>query len=330
MKQRERGGARRHRSRRAALCAVWAVGTTPLASTLPVAASVFAPTRVAAQARSGPEAAAELAARAQEYARRGDYAGSLRSLQRAFAADPNPKYVANQGVAYLEMGQYADAVERFEWFLAHSDDHDAQALAESFLMKLRPQVIIISRPPGADVYIDGVERGATPLVTELLAGEHLLELRREGFEPAHRAVVVELARDQNLEVTLEARPEPLRPLPPLGDGRVDLSRSSPIAGDSSALTGWGWTCVGLSIAAGAGTVLARRQALAALDASDEAQSRTAYRGAVADAERWTALYYGGAALAGAALVGGVTMLLVGDSSPAVSVGPGGAAAAFSF
>ncbi len=44
-------------------------------------------------------------------------------------------------------------------------------------------VTVTSEPAGAQVLVGGEVRGVTPLTTEVLAGNHPLELRREGFKP---------------------------------------------------------------------------------------------------------------------------------------------------
>ena len=41
-------------------------------------------------------------------------------------------------------------------------------------------LIMTTNPPGAHLYVDGVERGATPLTVTLKAGAHALELRGDG------------------------------------------------------------------------------------------------------------------------------------------------------
>jgi formylglycine-generating enzyme required for sulfatase activity len=43
-------------------------------------------------------------------------------------------------------------------------------------------VTVTSEPEGAQVFVAGEARGVTPLTTEILAGNHALELRREGFK----------------------------------------------------------------------------------------------------------------------------------------------------
>ena len=45
------------------------------------------------------------------------------------------------------------------------------------------QVSVTSEPAGAEVFVAGTSRGVTPLTTEILAGNHPIELRRDGFKP---------------------------------------------------------------------------------------------------------------------------------------------------
>ena len=57
----------------------------------------------------------------------------------------------------------------------------------------RPQgVLITSNPPGAQILVDGVDTGeTTPSMMDiagLFGGNHVLELRREGYRPARRVL----------------------------------------------------------------------------------------------------------------------------------------------
>ena len=58
--------------------------------------------------------------------------------------------------------------------------------SQSFKPALVPNwadVTISSDPPGAIFVVDGEERGRTPLTTQIIAGNHPVELRKEGFKP---------------------------------------------------------------------------------------------------------------------------------------------------
>jgi formylglycine-generating enzyme required for sulfatase activity len=79
----------------------------------------------------------------------------------------------------------AIAAERYQPFAADVEIAGAGEL-QSFQPQLVPNwadVNVTSEPAGAQVLIDGKARGATPLRTEVLAGNHPIELRLEGFKP---------------------------------------------------------------------------------------------------------------------------------------------------
>jgi formylglycine-generating enzyme required for sulfatase activity len=87
----------------------------------------------------------------------------------------------------LEPGTHniAIAAERYQPFAADVEIEGAgqvQSLAPS-LVPAWAAVSITSEPSGAQVLVDGEPRGVTPLSTEILAGNHPVELRMEGFKP---------------------------------------------------------------------------------------------------------------------------------------------------
>lgn len=58
--------------------------------------------------------------------------------------------------------------------------------SQTFTPQLVPawaDVTVSSEPAGAKVFVDGEERGVTPLTTQILAGNHPIELRLDGFKP---------------------------------------------------------------------------------------------------------------------------------------------------
>jgi formylglycine-generating enzyme required for sulfatase activity len=79
----------------------------------------------------------------------------------------------------------AIAADRYQPFAADVEIAGAGEL-QSFRPELVPnwaEVSVTSEPAGAQVLVDGEARGATPLSTEVLAGNHPVELRLEGFKP---------------------------------------------------------------------------------------------------------------------------------------------------
>ena len=63
-------------------------------------------------------------------------------------------------------------------------------------------VTITSVPAMADVFVDGKNIGQTPLYTDLLAGEHTLELRRKEYATASQKITVAEGKTASLNITL--------------------------------------------------------------------------------------------------------------------------------
>ncbi len=83
-------------------------------------------------------------------------------------------------------------------------------------LRLRPawaEVRISTEPAGAGVQIDGEHAGTTPLVTEMIQGEHTIVLEREGHKPVRLKQAVTAGENLRLEDIV---------LPP-ADGRLALS-----------------------------------------------------------------------------------------------------------
>lgn len=73
--------------------------------------------------------------------------------------------------------------------------------SQTFTPKLVPawaEVTVSSEPAGAMLVVDGEERGVTPLTTQILAGNHPVELRMEGFKSWTTDVQVKANEPMNL------------------------------------------------------------------------------------------------------------------------------------
>ena len=65
-------------------------------------------------------------------------------------------------------------------------------------------LVVRSLPPGAIVTIDGEAIGATDLESKVTAGEHTVELTRDGYRPVRRTVKLRDGEDESLLFTLQA------------------------------------------------------------------------------------------------------------------------------
>ena len=78
-------------------------------------------------------------------------------------------------------------------------DPPAQAAASG------PLLIVTTSPPGAEVFVDDVDLGVTPLATHgITAGSHVVQLRRAGYDPVERKIAVNATGGAEVEVQLPA------------------------------------------------------------------------------------------------------------------------------
>jgi formylglycine-generating enzyme required for sulfatase activity len=87
----------------------------------------------------------------------------------------------------LSAGRHTVAInaERYQPFSGEMTVEGA-GRAQTFAPKLIPgwaEVTVKSEPAGAQVLVNGEARGATPLKTQIMAGNHPVELRLQGFKP---------------------------------------------------------------------------------------------------------------------------------------------------
>ncbi len=78
------------------------------------------------------------------------------------------------------------------------------------------RMLVRSTPPGARVFVDGKDRGQTPLtIRELGQGEHRVRIARDGYTAAERRVVLsEKQASQSLSVRLGKDPASAKAAPP--------------------------------------------------------------------------------------------------------------------
>ena len=81
--------------------------------------------------------------------------------------------------------QIAIAAQRYQPFTGELDVI-GEGKSQTYTPQLVPawaEVTVNSEPAGAKVLVDGEERGVTPLTTQVMAGNHPVELQLEGFKP---------------------------------------------------------------------------------------------------------------------------------------------------
>lgn len=143
----------------------------------------------------------------------GDMDAALVELRRAHELAPSYKLLFNIGQVQLQKSDYASALDSFERYLAQGGDNIAKKRRgeiESLVQKLRQRVFDITVKvdvEGAEVFVDDLPRGTTPLAEPLVvnAGRRKISAQAPGHTPV--AKHIEAAGAESLTVTLTLLPD---------------------------------------------------------------------------------------------------------------------------
>ena len=197
-----------------------------------------------------------------ELFREGAYRAALVELRRAYDVFPDYRVLYNIGQTELQIGAYVEAIRDFESYLQKggldiSDERRASVEADVASLRRRVGTLAISvNESSADVYLDGVRVGLSPLPTTLpvSAGRHLVRVSAEDGTTASRIVDVAGGDFHELELELVHRPEPIaRELPVLAP--IAREHVEPEHGSLTRRDGWGLGLLGVGGAAGIGAAV---------------------------------------------------------------------------
>jgi tetratricopeptide (TPR) repeat protein len=136
-----------------------------------------------------------------------DYQGALVEFRRAYAIAPNPTVLYNVGETAYQLQDYAGALAAFSRYLSDAPPTAAhRGEVEASLEVLRERVghlAVVTVPAGADVAVDDVPVGKTPLADRLVVS---VGHRKVSVTLAGRPTVVryvDVAADDNASLTVE-------------------------------------------------------------------------------------------------------------------------------
>jgi hypothetical protein len=223
----------------------------------PASPAPEAATGEAAAAQPSPEAVKEAGQRYErglELYSEGDYGLAVIEFERAYELVPNYRVLYNIGQVRIQLGRYAKAKKALEEYLEKGGDEikrerkDAVKSDLEMLAGRTALLTVITNEPGADIVLDSLVVGQSPLTEALLvdAGEHTLEVRKEGFYS--KGSQVKLAGREETTVTLEITKVPEAKGPTV----VERIEAPVVKVDRTPM--WiGWAATG-ALAIGAGVV----------------------------------------------------------------------------
>jgi tetratricopeptide (TPR) repeat protein len=174
-----------------------------------------------------------------------DWKGALAAFLASYQAAPSYEVLQNIGLCQKQLGQFNDAVASFEAYLKQGGKRiplDRRAKAVELLQEIRAftgAVDVLADGASAEVSVDGVRAGKTPLSKLLLApGPRRFTLTREGFATWERTYQIVSGSDVAVSATLEPLPVASAPLAPApaSAAPVPLADSAPVPLASSQAT----------------------------------------------------------------------------------------------
>jgi tetratricopeptide (TPR) repeat protein len=145
----------------------------------------------------------------------GDFALALIEFNRAFQLVSNYRVLYNIGQVNLQLARYADARRALEAYLKQGgsevpEDRASSVQRDLAMLEQRTAFLTVTtNVPGAEVLIDDLTVGTTPLTEPLLvdAGVHRISARKPGYMPRGQQITLAGADESTLALTLDLIPQ---------------------------------------------------------------------------------------------------------------------------
>lgn len=149
----------------------------------------------------------------------GEYLLALVEFERAYQLSPDYRVLYNIGQVRVQLGRYAKAREALEQYMeqggdAISADRKREVTADLEMLKMRTaRLNIVTSEEGADLLVDGVVVGTSPLAEPIVvdAGEHNVEVRKVGFYGKASQVTLAGRDEISVELAITRIPEKASP-----------------------------------------------------------------------------------------------------------------------
>ena len=229
--------------------------------------------RVAAQAPAGKKAAAKKwFEQGENHYRARDFRKALVAYKKAQTFLRHPAFLFNIAQCHRQLAEYQEALFYYKLYLSEQPNASNKTEVARFIVAMQKKateikaqrqfgkISIVSKPMGAEVRVDnfkGPPKGIAPIILKLKVGQHLIQLKRAGFQTVHKTVTVKHTDMTLVEVTLpkiapRPRPRPLqRVTPPPRRRIVTLPPHTPPGPPPTPVykRWWLWTGLAVGVAA---------------------------------------------------------------------------------
>jgi hypothetical protein len=156
----------------------------------------------------------------------GDFSGALAEFEGAYRSHPTPGVLYNIGLTLKSLRRYSESIAKLEQYLQQEQKLTSERRSEvqqliTEMRALLADVTIYIVPDGASVLLDGRTIGTSPLrPVGIPAGNHVIEVTADGFQPARKEVIVTAGVPMAIELKLAPIPK---------TGKVHVTASQPMA-----------------------------------------------------------------------------------------------------
>jgi tetratricopeptide (TPR) repeat protein len=165
------------------------------------------------------------------------FAEALTEFQAAYEAKSHPTVLKSIAECEVALGTISAAIATLDKYLADPEAPDKASVEARVgeLKNMPVKVAITSQPEGAKISVAGTEIAeVTPANIELAAGEYIVTLSSEGFDPVSRSIAVSLEGKNELAIDFVAEAEAAKPdeepLPdPFAAGAEEEPETAPVA-----------------------------------------------------------------------------------------------------
>ncbi len=152
----------------------------------------------------------------------------IADIEKSITAEKKKNQLFRKNLAagkdYIEKKDYSRAIKSLESALSLKPDHpETRTLigeAAEKMLNLSATLEFTIEPAEADLYIDGIYRGTAADFSRLTAppGEHIIEVREEGYIARSRRIITESGKTYPISITLKPyfRPEKRSRVRPIG------------------------------------------------------------------------------------------------------------------
>ena len=193
----------------------------------------------AALADAKTDEARERFQRGVDLYKEGSLDASLAEFKKAYDLVPNYRVLYNMAQVQTERHDYVAALRLLERYLAEGGsevppERKEQVTKELVVLKGRvAELFVKTEEEGAELFVDGVSAGTTPLKDPVLisAGVRKIELRKEGFVPSLQTLTVAGGEDVRIDSELKpvramGEPAPVM-APPVQESRPLPEQDTP-------------------------------------------------------------------------------------------------------